>query len=381
MKINIIILVASLSIWGCTASQPQEEATNSVSINESKFGTLPDGQETTLYTLKNSQGTAVSITDFGGVITSLIVADKEGNMADVVLGFNEVEHYIAEAPYFGAVIGRYGNRIANGQFTLGEDSYQLATNDGNNHLHGGIKGFDKVLWEAKSFENENAVGIVLTRTSPDMEEGYPGNLTTEVTYTLNNENQIVMEYKATTDKTTVVNLTNHSYFNLSGDASNTILDHVLELPADSFLPVDSTLIPTGELRPVAATPFDFQTPAVIGDRIDHENQQLLYGQGYDHCWVYKDTTDQMKYGGSLYHPQSGRLMKIYTMEPAIQFYSGNFLDGSLTGKSAVSYQYRTGLCLETQHYPDSPNQAAFPTTVLEPGQTYQTKTIYEFGVK
>ncbi|MCV9385090.1 aldose epimerase family protein [Reichenbachiella ulvae] len=386
MKKTILLAATSLIIWSCSTPKKQEEKTveapveSGLTVSSSDFGQMPDGSAVSLFTMKNDNGVIVKVTNYGGIITSLIAPDKDGNMGDIVLGYDSLSGYLKSSPYFGALIGRYGNRIADAKFSLDGEEYQLQANDGKNHLHGGVKGFDKVLWDASSFKNETSAGVVFSRVSPDGEEGYPGNLTAEVTYALNNDNELTFEYKATTDKKTVVNLTNHAYFNLTGDPSQTILDHELELPANTFLSIDNTLIPTAQTA-VEGTPFDFTSATLIGARIGEENEQLAFGKGYDHCWVYTDSSDSLKFGGSLYDPSSGRLMNIYTMEPAIQFYSGNFLDGKLTGKGGINYQFRTGLCLETQHYPDSPNQPEFPSTVLEPGQEYYTKSVYEFTTK
>lgn len=352
-----------------------------INITSAPFGTMPDGQVASLFTITNANGSVIKVTNYGGIITSLLVPDKNGILGDVVLGYDSLQSYIDSNPYFGAIIGRYGNRIANGKFSIDSLSYQLATNDGPNHLHGGPKGYDKVLWDAQTFESDSSAGVVFTRVSPDMEEGYPGNLTCKVTYTFDNNNKLTFEYEATTDKSTIVNLTNHAYFNLTGEPTLTINNHELQLPASSFLPVDSTLIPTGELRDVASTPFDFTKAVAIGDRVNDDNIQLKYGKGYDHCWVYDNKSTSLKFGGKLYDPKSGREMVIYTMEPAVQFYGGNFLDGSNIGKSNTPYQFRTGLCLETQHYPDSPNKPTFPSTLLAPGETYYSKSVYEFGIK
>lgn len=351
------------------------------SISESVFGTMPDGQEAKLFTITSPSGSIVKVTNYGGIITSLLTPDRNGQLADIVLGYDKLQDYLDANPYFGAIIGRYGNRIAKGTFSLDSQTYQLATNNGANHLHGGPVGFDKVLWESETFVKKESAGIIFKRTSPDMEEGYPGNLTCKVTYTFDLDNKLTFEYEAQTDSPTIVNLTNHSYFNLTGDPIQSILNHELTLPASTFLPVDSTLIPEGELRAVAETPFDFTQANVIGDRIENESTQLKYGLGYDHCWVYDDQREKLKFGGNLYDPSTGREISIYTTEPAIQFYSGNFLDGSNVGKRDIAYQFRTGLCLETQHYPDSPNQEQFPSTRLDPGQTYYTKSVYAFGVR
>ena len=386
MKGIATYLCIGLAVVGlaCSSSdKPAQEEDHSAtnSVTQKPYGSLPDGAEASLFTLTNASGMKMEVTNYGGIITSLWVPDRDGKLEDVVLGHDSLGGYVASNPYFGAIIGRYGNRIGGGTFSIEGEEYTLPTNDGPNHLHGGEKGYDKVLWAAASFQTDSTVGVVFTRTSPDGEQGYPGNLEAKVSYTLTNDNRLVFDYEASTDKPTVVNLTNHSYFNLSGNPEQTILDHQLELAADRFLPVDKGLIPTGELRPVAGTPFDFQQPTTIGARIQQENEQLTFGLGYDHCWVFADDSEALTYGGSLYEPSSGRLMKFYTTEPAIQFYSGNFLDGTLEGKGGTAYAQRTGLCLETQHYPDSPNKPEFPSTQLNPGETYRSQSVYEFGVK
>lgn len=355
-------------------------------VQKSNFGTLGDSTEVNLFTLTNANGMEVSITNYGGTITKIIVPDKDGNMEDVTLGFDDLEGYTSDAylasgPYFGALIGRYGNRIGGAKFTLDGEEYKLAANNGPNHLHGGLKGFDKVVWEAEEIQGENESGLKLRYVSEDMEEGYPGNLTVDVTYTLTNGNELKIDYKATTDKKTVANLTNHAYFNLTGDAKRDILDHQVMINADAFTPVDQTLIPTGEIKPVEGTPFDFTEPVAIGKRINEDNEQLKYGLGYDHNWVLNGEAGQMRLAATVYDSVSGRFMEVFTTEPAIQFYSGNFLDGSLTGKGNVKYEQRYGLCLETQHYPDSPNQPEFPSVELAPGETYDTQTTYKFSVK
>ena len=383
MKIVVnIYLVLFVISTACDTKKSEEksEAKSSLSIDKKQFGKLPSGEMVHLFTLMNGNGLKATITNFGGCVTSLWVPDKNGKLEDIVLGFDNLEGYLENGPYFGSITGRYANRIANAKFTLDGQEYELAKNNDPNHLHGGIIGFHKVLWNAETFENNDEVGLKLTRTSPDMEEGYPGNLSCTVTYTLNNKNQLAIEYQATTDKKTVVNLTNHSYFNLTGDPSKTILDHELELVAHGFLPVDSTLIPTGELREVEGTPFDFLLSTRIGDRIDADNQQIKFGNGYDHCWIFNEQSNQLKYAGAVYEPISGRQMNFYTTEVAVQLYCGNFLDGSIIGKNGQTYGHRTGLCLETQHYPDSPNQPEFPTTTLNPGEEYRSTTIYEFTV-
>jgi aldose 1-epimerase len=344
------------------------------------FGKLPDGIEVDRYTLTNAQGIVMQVINYGGIITALKIPDKNGVLEDVVLGYDSLSDYLKDSPYFGALIGRYGNRIANGKFHLDGQDYVLAQNNNGQHLHGGIKGFDKVYWTIAEVSSDEGPALRLTYESADGEEGYPGNLFVEVVYTLSDANDLKVTYRATTDKKTVVNLTQHSYFNLSGNVKRDILNHELMLHADTFLPVTNVLIPTGEVKSVVGTPFDFTTATPIGSRIGNDHLQLRYCGGYDHCYVLS-STDSLKFAASLYDPDSGRYIEVFTTEPGIQFYSGNFLDGSLTGKREVVYKHRYGLCLETQHFPDSPNQLSFPPTVLHPGQVYKTQTIYRFGVK
>jgi len=375
-----ILLIGLLILVGCAKTTQNQGG--SATVDRQSFGQTLDGQAVDIITLTNANGMEVRAMTYGGIIVSLRVPDRNMQLGDVALGFDSLDDYIDENPYFGAIIGRYGNRIANGRFSLDGETYQLAQNDGQNHLHGGIKGFDKVVWDAETFENADGVGIVFSYTSPDGEEGYPGTLQTKVTYTLTDDNALVIDYEATTDKPTVVNLTNHTYFNLAGFDSGTVLDHEMALDADRFTPVDQELIPTGELRDVVGTPFDFTGPESIGARIGVENQQLAYGRGYDHNFVLnRDDADAdgMAYAGRVYEPTTGRIMDIRTMEPGIQFYSGNFLDGTLTGKGGAVIVHRSGFCLETQHYPDSPNHPSFPSTRLDPGQTYRTRTSYTFS--
>ncbi|AHM61102.1 Aldose 1-epimerase [Flammeovirgaceae bacterium 311] len=385
------VLLCSLAFgWACSGSsennnQDNQQAADTTaqttsSVSRSDFGTMEDGTTVDLYTLTNEKGTELKITNYGGVITSLKVIDKNGNMDDVVLGFEDLKGYLQQGvPYFGAIVGRYGNRIANAQFVLDGQTYKLAANDGPNHLHGGTRGFDKVLWQGEPIEGDEP-GVRLKYLSKDGEEGYPGNLDVTVTYTLTNDDAVKIDYSATTDKATVVNLTNHAYFNLSGNLGEKILDHEVMINADRFVPVNKTLIPTGELKPVEGTPFDFTEPTVVGERIDANDQQITYGKGYDHCWVLNGTAGEMSLAASVHHPGSGRYMEVHTTEPGIQFYTGNFLDGSLSGKGNT-YGHRTGFCLETEHYPDSPNQKDFPSVTLRPGETYQTQTTYTFSVK
>ncbi len=363
------------------SSKEITEVKSLVTISKEAFGVTADSINVDSYTLKNSKGMEVSIITYGGIITSLKVPNKENKIEDVVLGYNTLAHYEKSSPFFGALIGRYGNRIAKGKFTLDGNEYQLATNNDPNHLHGGDKGFDKVVWNASEEKTDSTASLVLTYLSKDMEEGYPGNLKTKVTYTLDNNNVLDVLYEAATDKKTIVNLTQHSYFNLSGDFSKTILDHEITINADKFIPVDETLIPTGELKDVANTPFDFRNAKVVGKDIEVENEQLKRGLGYDHCWVLNNQNEGMRLASTAYNPESGRLLEIFTNEPGIQFYTGNFLDGILPSKEGGTYAFRTGFCLETQHYPDSPNQKDFPSVVLNPGEKYETKTSFKFSVK
>jgi aldose 1-epimerase len=349
-------------------------------MQKEKFGTLPDGREVQRYVLKNRNGVEIHVINYGGIITHLLAPDRNGKVEDIVLGYDSLAGYLKESPFFGAIVGRYGNRIANGKFKLDGKEYTLVQNNNGQHLHGGTVGFDKVFWDIQENNSSAGNGLRLTYLSKDMEEGYPGNLNVTVDYTLTEENELRIDYKATTDKATVVNLTQHSYFNLSGNGSRDILDHVLKLNADQYVPVTKVLIPTGQLAPVKGTPFDFNTPTPVGARINDRHEQLQIAGGYDHCWVLSDKSN-LKDAGLLYDSVSGRTLQVLTTEPGIQFYSGNFLTGTITGKGGVVYKHRYGLCLETEHFPDSPNQSQFPSVVLKPGETYSTQTIYKFGVK
>lgn len=337
-----------------------------------------------LYKLKNKNGVEVHVTNFGAIITSILVPDRDGKMGDIALGYHDVSGYInaVDKPYFGAIVGRYGNRIANGKFTIDGEEYKLATNNGPNALHGGVIGFDKVVWDAEAKASAGEQQVILKYLAKDREEGYPGNLQVQVTYTLNDQNQLLVDYHATTDKATPVNLTQHTYFNLRGEGNGDILGHELTLNASHYTPVNETMIPTGELAPVAGTPFDFRKPKAIGRDIEQENEQLRFGAGFDHNWVLDGVAkDQLRMAAEVYEPTTGRVMTITTTEPGIQFYCGNFLDGRLRGKSGQAYVHRGGFCLETQHFPDSPNQPKFPTTILKPGQTYQTQTVFSFSAR
>jgi aldose 1-epimerase len=331
--------------------------------------------------MTNDNGVEVKIINYGAIIVSLKIPDRNGDFADVVFGYDNLEDYIERSAYFGAVVGRYGNRISKARFSLDGVEYQLPVNDGENSLHGGIKGFDKVVWDATAVESGVEPAVKLTYLSKDREEGYPGNLLVTVTYTLIKDNGLKLDYRATTDKPTVLNLTNHSYFNLNGVVGSDILDHEIMINADKFTPINEALIPTGELREVEGTPFDFRKPMSIGSRIDEECKQLEFGLGYDHNYVLNDYDGNLRLAITLYDKDSGRFMEVYTQEPGVQFYSGNFLNGRKTGKNNWAYQYRSALCLEPQHYPDSPNNKHFPSVVLKPGELYHTSTIYKFTTK
>lgn len=369
-------------LGSCQPSTKQQEKTETMpSITKAAFGTV-DGQPVDLYTLTNSNGQTVKITNYGGIITSINTADKDGTIEDVVLGYDSLAGYLKAPSFFGAAVGRYGNRIAKGKFTLNGQTYTLAQNNGPNSLHGGKKGFDKVIWKAEEIKTDNSVGLKLRYLSADGEEGFPGNLNVTMTYTWDNENALTIDYEATTDKPTIVNLCNHSYFNLTGNTKRDILDHQVTLLASKFVPVDATLIPTGELKEVKGTPFDFMQAAAVGARIDDTTDvQIKNGGGYDHCWVIDRKDSSLVSFATVVDPTSKRQMDVLTTEPGVQFYTGNFLNGTITAKHNVVYKKRFGLCLETQHYPDSPNQPSFPSVVLNPGQTYRTTTVYKFSVQ
>ncbi|HVO72673.1 MAG TPA: aldose epimerase family protein [Ignavibacteriaceae bacterium] len=350
-------------------------------IEKRLFGTLPDGREVYAYTLKNSSGMKAEIIQFGAIVRTLSVPDRNGKFSDIVLGYDDLKSYENQNAYFGSIVGRYGNRIAKGKFTLDGKDYQLTVNSPPNHLHGGVAGFSKVLWNAQPVDNPENPALKLTYVSKDGEEGYPGTVTITVTYTLTKDNELRIDYKGTTDKTTIFNPTHHSYFNLTGDPTNTILDHELMINADTFTPVDANLIPTGELKKVEGNPFDFRKPEKIGARINEKDEQLRFGRGYDHNWVLNGYNKSVRLSATVYDPKSGRYMEVLTDQPGLQFYSGNFLDGSAKGKNGISYGHRTGLCLEAQVFPDSPNKKNFPSAVLKPGETYHQTTIYKFSTK
>jgi aldose 1-epimerase len=373
----------ALLFLALASSAPVAGATPSVTMIP--FGQMPDGRAVTLYSLVNASGARVDITNYGAIVVRLFVPDRTGQLDDVVLGYNSLEEYMEASPYFGAIVGRYGNRIAHGRFTLDGETYTLATNNSPGgvpcHLHGGEVGFDKVLWSAEPLFHESVPGLRLRYLSKDGEEGYPGNLDITVHYWLRSDNSLGIEYLATTDRATPVNLTQHSYFNLKGEGRGDILGHVLTLKASHFTPVNAGLIPTGEIAPVAGTPFDFTTPHAIGERVNESGEQLEFGRGYDHNWVLDNQGGELAIVATVFEPVSGRVMEVWTEEPGVQFYCGNFLDGSNVGKSGRPYHHRNGFCLETQHYPDSPNKPSFPKTILRPGEKYQTTTIYKFSTR
>jgi aldose 1-epimerase len=372
---NRIALTALLVVLPGQAMSQQ-----SLSVSRAPFGTLPDGRAVELFTLTNAHGVEIRAMTYGAIITAIYTPDRNGRRDDIVLGFDSVAGYLSGSPYFGAVVGRYANRIAGGHFTLDGVTYTLARNNGPNSLHGGLRGFDKVLWSAEPVRSDSAVGVRLRYTSPDGEEGYPGTLQVQVTYTLTAHDELIVDYDATTDKATPLNLSQHTYWNLHGHGQGDILDHVLSLDASRYTPVDSTLIPTGEIAPVAGTPFDFRTPAAVGARIDAANEQLGFGHGYDHNWVLDQPRPGiLSHAARLVDPVSGRAIDVSTTEPGIQFYAGNFLDGTIKGKGGQVYGHRGALCLETQHFPDSPNHPNFPSTILRPGQRYQSRTIVTFS--
>jgi aldose 1-epimerase len=339
---------------------------------------MPDGTAVDEFTLTNRNGLEIKAITYGAIIRSLRVPDRTGTRADIVHGFDSLDGYLAGHPYFGAVIGRYGNRIGGARFPLDGKTYELAANNGPNHLHGGVRGFDKYVWRAERLPPRN--GIVFTRTSPDGEEGYPGTLQVQVTYTLSDANELAIEYEATTDRATPINLTNHSYFNLGGHDSGDILRHEVTIHADRFTPVDGTLIPTGAIAPVQGTPFDFRRPTAVGARINDPHEQLQHGRGYDHNFVLDRRGNGLQPAARVMDPKSGRTLEVATTEPGVQFYTGNFLDGSVKGKGGAVYDHRTALCLETQHFPDSPNKPQFPSTILRPGERYRSRTVFTFGV-
>jgi aldose 1-epimerase len=377
--VEIILLVVSLAL-ALAWSGDLKAAT--AGMRKEPFGKTPDGMDITLYTLTNKNGIEVGIINFGGAVVSLKIPDRSEKMADVVLGYDSLDGYVTNPAHFGALIGRYANRIAHGKFALDGKTYTLAKNNGENSLHGGTVGFDRRVWTARDISTPGVPSLELKYVSKDGEEGYPGTLSVRVVYTLTAQNELKIEYSATTDKDTVVNLTNHSYFNLAGQGSEDILGHVLTLHADKFTPVDAGLIPTGELRNVAGTPFDFRKPTAVGERIGQNDEQLKLGNGYDHNWILnRAKAGEISLAAEVYEPKTGRILEVWTDQPGIQFYTGNFLDGTIHGKGGVAYGQRTALCLETQHYPDSPNHPEFPSTVLKPGTRFHSTTIFKFSAR
>jgi aldose 1-epimerase len=362
------------------SGKPSGAAAATTGVKEEAWGKTPQGQDVELFTLTNAHGMEARIITYGGILVSLKVPDRNGKLGDIVNGFDSIAGYVQQPPepYFGAIIGRYGNRIANGTFTLDGARYTLAKNNGPNTLHGGLRGFDKVIWQARAVENH---GVELKYLSKDGEEGFPGNLAATVVYTLDDNNELKIDYSATTDRDTVVNLTNHSYFNLSGQGVGDVLGEMVTIHAGRFTPVDKTLIPTGELRKVDGTPFDFRTPHAIGERIDANDEQISFGQGYDHNFVLNRPGAGLQPAAKVSDPKSGRVMEISTTEPGLQFYTGNQMDGSLHGKGGAAYGKRSAFCMETQHFPDSPNKPAFPSTELKPGSRYHTTTIFRFSTQ
>ena len=378
LRSSTSLLIALVAVAACA---PKGTSMNNATVRSDPFGTTPDGRAVELFTLTNAHGIEVRAMTYGATIVSIKTPDRDGHLGDIALGFDSLSGYLTESPYFGAVVGRYGNRIAKGRFTLDGTIYHLATNNGPNHLHGGVKGFDKEVWTGVPFQSDSGVGVAFSYTSPDGEEGYPGTLSAHVRYTLTNDDQLVVNYEATTDKATPLNLTQHTYFNLTGNASRDILDHEIQIDADSMTPVDSTLIPTGVIAPVEGTPFDFRTPTAIGARIGQDNEQLKFAGGYDHNFVLRRSGPGLVPAAHVVEPTSGRTLDVLTTQPGLQFYSGNFLDGTIKGKGGQVYGHRFGFCLETQHYPDSPNHPNFPSTILRPGEEYQSTTVFRFGVE
>ena len=374
---STVALLGALTLACLTQACAKKEASD---VKKQAYGKMPDGAEVELYTLANANGMQAGIITYGGTVVSLTAPDRNGKYADVVLGMDDLAGYMKATAFFGALIGRYGNRIGHAQFTLDGNTYKTPANDNGNTLHGGPAGFDKRVWSAVPGSSADGQTLELTYVSKDGEEGFPGTLTAKVVYTLTAKNELKIDYTATTDKPTVVNLTNHSYFNLAGAGEGDVLGHEVMINADRYTPVDASLIPTGELRPVAGTPFDFTKSTAIGARIEANDEQLKFGKGYDHNWVLNKGADALSKAAEVYEAKGGRVMEVWTTEPALQFYTANFLDGTLHGKGKTFIR-RGALCMETQHYPDSPNHPSFPTTELKPGATYHTTTLYRFSAR
>jgi aldose 1-epimerase len=376
--LSLAALCVAAWLWCASGAEGQ------TGVKKAGFGKTADGQDVDIYTLTNRRGAEARIITYGGAVVSLKVPDRRGHLDDVVLGFDTIEEYQKQSFFIGALIGRYGNRIARGRFRLDGVEYQLATNNPPNHLHGGVRGFDKVVWKARPVDPQDkrrgGAALELTYLSHDGEEGYPGNLSVRVVYTLTDRNELLIDYSATTDKDTVVNLTQHNYYNLAGAGSGDILKHQLTINASRFTPTDSTAIPTGELRDVRGTPFDFTRPMEVGARISADDEQIKFGNGYDHNFVLDGRAGRLRKAAELYEPSTGRVMEVWTSEPGLQFYTGNYLDGT-RGKGGKPYARRSALCLETQHYPDSPNHPAFPSTVLRKGAEYRSATVYKFSAR
>ena len=393
-----LVISSALLILGAMLSSCTDDSDNNASgsdlepgvsgpssVETEIYGKMPNGEEVKIFTLTNANGLVAKVTEYGAILVSLEVPDRDGKLADITHGYDTLEGWLTNTSYFGATVGRFGNRIAHGKFTLDGKEYTLVTNNDPGgipcHLHGGTKGFDKVLWKGEMFDRKRSRGVTLRYVSADGEEGYPGELTVEVTYTLNDDDELIWEAKATTDAPTVLNIVHHSYWNLSGDATTSINDHELTLNADHYLATNAGLIPTGEEAPVAGTPMDFTTPHLIGERVEADFEALKFGGGYDHAWVLNEGDGDLTKAATLVDPETGRVMEISTNQPAIQFYGGNFLDGTVTGKGGVSYEHRTALCLETEGYPDAPNNPDAPSAVLRPGETYHHKMVHSFSTK
>ena len=374
----LLFFVADASGW---QAKPTQARPRPLAVR-APFGVMPDGTKIDVFTLTNSSGMEIRTIPYGAIIMSVVVPDRDGQFGDVVLGHRSLDKYLTASRYFGAVVGRFGNRIARGRFTLDGHEFALAVNNGPNHLHGGVKGFDKVIWQAATFSGPASSGVTYRYVSPDGDEGYPGRVDATVSYTLTEKFELIIEYTATSDKPTPINLTQHSYFNLAGEGTRDVLDHVVAINADRYTPVDDTKIPTGELAPVAGTPFDFRHPTRIGARIDDRHPQIAIGAGYDHNFVLNRSGGSgLLHAARVYEPTTGRILDVATSEPGLEFKTANALDGTIVGKAGKPYRARDGFCLETQHFPDSPNQSAFPSTILRPGQVYRSRTVFRFGIQ